>query len=408
MSTINTRKRGNKWQYQFEAATINGKRKQITKSGFRTKKEALEAGAKALAEYNNCGLSFVPSEISFNDYLDYWLKEYAEVNLKETTVDNYKKKIKLYIKPELGIYKLKALTPAILQNFINKKFNEGFSRNTLIVLKGILSGCLDYAVEPLAFIKFSPMAAVRLPLARAVPDTPTRKKEKSIVTEDEMNIILERFPFGHSCYLPLQLAYRCGLRLGEAFALTWEDIDFTNKTLTINKQVQNQNKFWTITDTKYKSDRVIDLDNEMLKILDKYKTLQNKSKEFYAEYYTQLKINSLNQINDSEGEDIHLINVRENGTYIQPRVMQHCSRIIHYKLGFKNFDYHSLRHTHATMLLSAGANIKAVQERLGHKKVGLTLDTYTHVTEEMRKETLEILNKKCSSHIKTVNAIVNL
>lgn len=408
MSTINTRKRGNKWQYQFEAATINGKRKQITKSGFRTKKEALEAGAKALAEYNNCGLSFVPSEISFNDYLDYWLKEYAEVNLKETTVANYAKKINLYIKPELGIYKLKSLTPAILQNFINKKFNEGFSRNTLIVLKGILSGSLNYAVEPLAFIKFSPMAAVRLPLSRAVPDTPTRKKEKSIVTEDEMNIILERFPFGHSCYLPLQLAYRCGLRLGEAFALTWEDIDFINKTLTINKQVQNQNKFWTITDTKYKSDRVIDLDNEMLMILDKYKALQNKSKEFYAEYYTQLKINSLNQINDSEGEDIHLINVRENGTYIQPRVMQHCSRIIHYKLGFKNFDYHSLRHTHATMLLSAGANIKAVQERLGHKKVDLTLDTYTHVTDEMRKETLEILNKKDSSHIKTVNAIVNL
>ena len=390
MSTINTRKRGNKWQYQFEAATINGKRKQITKSGFRTKKEALEAGAKALAEYNNCSLSFVPSEISFNDYLDYWLKEYAEVNFKKTTVANYAKKINLYIKPELGIYKLKSLTPAILQNFINKKFNEGFSRNTLIVLKGILSGSLNYAVEPLAFIKFSPMAAVRLPLARAVPDTPTRKKEKSIVTEDEMNIILERFPFGHSCYLPLQLAYRCGLRLGEAFALTWEDIDFINKTLTINKQVQNQNKFWTITDTKYKSDRVIDLDNEMLMILDKYKTLQNKSKEFYAEYYTQLKINSLNQINDSEGEDIHLINIRENGTYIQPRVMQHCSRIIHYKLGFKNFDYHSLRHTHATMLLSAGANIKAVQERLGHKKVDLTLDTYTHVTDEMRKETLDV------------------
>lgn len=407
MSTINTRKRGNKWQYQFEAATINGKRKQITKSGFRTKKEALEAGAKALAEYNNCGLSFVPSEISFNDYLDYWLKEYAEVNLKETTVANYTKKINLYIKPELGIYKLKSLTPAILQNFINKKFNEGFSRNTLIVLKGILSGSLNYAVEPLAFIKFSPMAAVRLPLARAVPDTPTRKKEKSIVTEDEMNTILERFPFGHSCYLPLQLAYRCGLRLGEAFALTWEDIDFINKTLTINKQVQNQNKFWTITDTKYKSDRVIDLDNEMLMILDKYKTLQNKSKEFYAEYYTQLKINSLNQINDSKGEDIHLINVRENGTYIQPRVMQHCSRIIHYKLGFKNFDYHSLRHTHATMLLSAGANIKAVQERLGHKKVDLTLDTYTHVTDEMRKETLKILNRKSTSHIKTVNATVN-
>ena len=74
--------------------------------------------------------------------------------------------------------------------------------------------------------------------------------------------------------------------------------------------------------------------------------------------------------------------------------MQHCSRIIHYKLGFNDFDYHSFRHTYATMLLSAGANVKVVQKRLGHKKVDLALDTYTHVTEEMRKETLGILNKK--------------
>lgn len=394
MSSINTRKRGQNWQYQFEAATIDGNRKQMSKSGFRTKKEALEAGTKALAEYNNCGLTFTPSELSFNDYLDYWLKEYAKVNLKETTVENYTKKIKLYIKPELGIYKLKSLTPAILQSFINKRFNDGFSRNTLLVLKGILSGSLNYAVEPLGYIKFSPMAAVRLPLPRAVPDIPTRKKEKLIVTEEQMQKILERFPFAHSCYLPLQLAYRCGLRLGEVFALTWEDINFENKTLDINKQIQNENKYWTFSGTKYKSDRIINLDDFMLEILNKYKSIQEKANDFYNEYYIQLKINSHNQINEIDGSDIHLINIRENGTYIQPRVMQHCSRIIHYKLGYKDFDYHSLRHTHATMLLSSGANVKVVQERLGHKKADMTLEVYAHVTEEMRKEALDILNKK--------------
>jgi len=394
MASVNTRKRGEKWQYQFEAATIDGRRKQIAKSGFRTKKEALEAGTKALAEYNNCGLTFTPSELSFNDYLDYWIKEYAKVNLKETTVDNYMKKIRLYIKPELGIYKLKSLTPAILQSFINKKFNEGFSRNTLLVLKGILSGSLNYAVEPLGYIKFSPMAAIRLPLTRAVPDTPTRKKEKQIVSEEQMQKILERFPFGHSCYLPLLLSYRCGLRLGEAFALTWEDINFVNKTLDVNKQVQNENKHWTFSDTKYNSDRIIDLDDYMIEVLNEYKSIQEKAKDFYGAYYTKLKVNSDKQINTSEGDDIHLINVRENGTYIQPRVMQHCSYIIHYKLGYQYFDYHSLRHTHTTMLLSAGANMKAVQERLGDKKIDITLQVYTHVTDEMRKNTLDILNKK--------------
>lgn len=394
MSSVNTRKRGDKWQYQFEAATIDGNRKQITKSGFRTKKEALEAGTKALAEYNNCGLTFIPSEISFNDYLDYWIKEYAQVNLKSTTVENYKKKIRLYIKPKLGIYKLKSLTPAILQTFINKKFNEGFSRNTLLVLKGILSGALNYAVEPLGYIKFSPMAAVRLPLPRAVPDTPTRKKEKLIVTEEQMQKILERFPFGHSSYLPLQLAYRCGLRLGEAFAITWEDINFENKTLDINKQVQWKDNYWYFTDTKYKSDRIIDLDDFILNILNKYKVQKLKDKIYYGEHYTKLKVNAKKQINEISGLEIHLINIRENGTYIQPRVMQHCFHIIHHKLGYEKLDYHSLRHSHATMLLSRGANIKSVQERLGHKNMDMTLNVYAHVTDEMRKMTLEILNKK--------------
>ena len=394
MGSVNVRKRGDKWQYQFEAASVNGKRKQITKSGFRTKKEALEAGANALAEYNNCGLTFTPSEISFSDYLDFWIKEYAKVNLKETTSENYIKKIRLYIKPKLGIYKLKSLTPAILQSFINEKFNEGFSRNTLLVLKGILSGSLNYAVEPLGYIKNTPMTSVKLPLKRAIPNTPTRKKDKYVVSEEQFKNIIERFPYGHSCYLPFQLAYRCGLRLGETFAITWDDVDFDKKTLNINKQVQWENKHWYFTGTKYNSDRIIYLDDKIIDILKKYKVQQIKDKEYYEEHYTILKVNSENQINERDGNEINLINIRENGTYIQPRVMQHAFRIIHYKLGYKELDYHSLRHTHATMLLSAGANIKSVQERLGHKKIDMTLDIYTHVTDEMRKQTLQILNKK--------------
>ena len=119
MSEINVRKRGQKWQYQFEAAKIEGKRKQITKSGFNTKKEALEAGVKALAEYNNSGLHFEPSEISVSDYFDYWYKNYVVLELKINTQKSYKNYIENHIKPNLGIYKLKSLTPTILQEFIN-------------------------------------------------------------------------------------------------------------------------------------------------------------------------------------------------------------------------------------------------------------------------------------------------
>ena len=119
MSKLNTRKRGKTWQYQFEAAKVEGKRKQITKSGFKTQKEALEAGTIALAEYNNSGLHFEPSEISVSDYFDYWYENYVCLELKINTQKSYKNYIENHIKPSLGIYKLKALTPAQLQNFIN-------------------------------------------------------------------------------------------------------------------------------------------------------------------------------------------------------------------------------------------------------------------------------------------------
>ena len=117
--------------------------KQITKSGFKTKKEALDAGIKALAEYNNTGIYFSPSEISLSDHIDYWIDNYVKIELKESTQNTYSNLIGTHIKPKLGIYKLKSITPAILQEFINEKFKEGYSKGTLKGLIGLLSGILN-------------------------------------------------------------------------------------------------------------------------------------------------------------------------------------------------------------------------------------------------------------------------
>ena len=89
MAQVNTRKRGKTWEYRFEAASVNGKRSQISKGGFRTKAEALEAGAAALAEYNRSGLTFNPTEISVADYLDLWFDSYCKINLKYNTQLGY-------------------------------------------------------------------------------------------------------------------------------------------------------------------------------------------------------------------------------------------------------------------------------------------------------------------------------
>ena len=165
MGKVMTRKRGDYWQYGFETANVDGKRYRTYKSGFKTKAEAMATGTKAAAEYNEAGLHFVPSEISFSDFLDLWMDAYCKINLKDVIVANYKKKIRLHINPELGIYKLKALTPTVMQKFINKKAEEHYARNTLSVIKGILTGSLRYAVQK-DMIHHSPMTNVMLPSPR--------------------------------------------------------------------------------------------------------------------------------------------------------------------------------------------------------------------------------------------------
>ena len=117
---VNVRKRGKVYQYQFEIAPINGKRKQITKSGFKTKAEAEKEGIKAYNEYNQTGHSFTPATISYSDYLDYWMKEHCEINLKYHTIEAYRSIIKNHVKPQLGFYRLSQITTSTLQEFVNR------------------------------------------------------------------------------------------------------------------------------------------------------------------------------------------------------------------------------------------------------------------------------------------------
>lgn len=79
------------WQYRFEAAKVEGKRKQIQKGGFSTKAECTAAAIKAVSEYVNAGTVFIPSEISFSDFLDKWVDSYCKINLKQTTITGYQK-----------------------------------------------------------------------------------------------------------------------------------------------------------------------------------------------------------------------------------------------------------------------------------------------------------------------------
>lgn len=396
---ISYRKRGDTWEYRFDKVTVNGKRKQMTKSGFKTKKEAEQAGVKAYNEFMQHGEPFVPSEISVTDFFVKWQDTYCVTNLNEVTRRNYAKKINNYIIPVLGEYKLRYLNTSILQGFINNLYDKGYSRNTLSSIKGILTSSMNYAVEPLHYIASSPMNYVNIPSKRVVAKVATRSQPHVFIPKEDMQRIFERFPEGSSTHIPIMLGYKAGLRLGEAYGLLWEDVDLDNRTLSVNRQIQwkdstdEENGYWYFANPKYDSFRTITIDSELCRLLADEKERQTKNAakydEYYSHYYSAPNTRMLNQ--EGIGREISFVCVRESGEYIQPRTMQHTSAVIHVELGIQ-FTFHSLRHTHCSMLLTAGAKPKYVQERLGHKNIQVTLGVYQHLTQGMKTEGDEILN----------------
>lgn len=398
MAELFVHKRGSKWEYRFEVASVDGKRKFVQKSGFVTKKEAVAAGTDAMNTYNSTGKSFQPSDIGFADFILEWL-EAVKLNIKPTTYTQYQKRIKNHIIPSLGKYKLKSLTTPMLQKLINDMYNNEYSRNSLSNIKGILSSSLDYAVEPMHYISSNPMDYVKLPSTR-VQTVKTRQSPHVFIPQEDIEKIFGRFPEGTTAHIPIMLGYKCGLRLGEAFGIFWEDIDLENKTISINRQVQWKEKdksdpssqsYWYFTAPKYDSYRTISIDDELCKLLKREKAKQEKAKNYYDDLYVHNYCNDIQRLNqDKDGNEIHLLCVEECGKFTQPRIMQHASYIIK-NLGVK-FDFHSLRHTHCSMLLSAGAKPKYVQERLGHKNIQVTMQIYQHLTDEMQSQGDDILN----------------
>lgn len=291
-----------------------------------------------------------------------------------------------------------------------------------------LSKCFDYALEDdNGYITFNPCRNVTIPKPTSAPQTKTRYEPHVYIPSNMIDSIFNRFPIGQPTHIPLLLGFRCGLRLGEAYGCVWEDIDFEKKTLSVNRQVQwvsskkigrggNRRNdveygFWYFSEPKYRSYRNIDLDDDLISILMNEKEKQEISEKYYGElgyftrYYADEMIihdgvvpdyypSPINKIGTDETDyPINFVCRRENGTYISPRTMQHTSSVIHNQLQFEAFDYHSLRHTHTTMLIENGAPPIYVQKRLGHKNLDTTLNIYAnHLTEKFKEQGNMVLN----------------
>lgn len=417
-----TRKRGASWSYYFDMGKVDGKRRKKEKGGFATKKEAEAALAKAMNEYNNAGQMYEPSEITVSDYLDFWFDNFCRMHLKYNSQVGYLQVIENHLRPTFGNYKLKALNAACIQEFANGLKLKGLARKSVLGIISTLSGALDYAVEPLHYLQYNPCDRIKYP---RYEDKDSSGEVRYVISPESFKIITDRFPASTQFYIPLMIGYYTGLRISEAFALTWDDIDLEKNTLTVNKTVVKRNfgsdvrkvvekkgkkelkSVWYFSTPKTPSSfRTVMFGETLRAALKEAKRQKTLSRLKYGEYYTE---HYLKTEMDEKNEPMQriipapralqcalpkadMVCVRENGEYCSSDSFKYCARVIHNELRL-GFNYHSLRHTHATYLIENGANPKDVQERLGHSSINTTLNVYVHNTDTLRKESVDIFER---------------
>lgn len=161
MGQINIRKRGYVYEYFFEGAKVNNKRTRISKSGFKTKSEAYEYGYRAYDEYKNEGEK-KESQMSYADYLDYWMTEYFEINFKYSTAKRYKESFET-IKKKLGRYKLCDITPFLLNKTLLELYQKTQTKETLRNYQKVIKSSLRDAAYYFGFIEKNPAGDLQIP-----------------------------------------------------------------------------------------------------------------------------------------------------------------------------------------------------------------------------------------------------
>ena len=417
MASVGIKKRGNVYQYQFEIAPVKGQRKWITKSGFKTKAEAQEEGNKAYTEYLNAGVPFKECNMSYSDYLDYWLNNYCKINLKYNTIQAYTNIINKHIIPKLGKYRLSTLTSMKLNSFITEiceenDFAPAYFKNILKVLKGSFrEACNVYG-----FIKYNPARDLRLPRFDK-----RREDVKHLYTQQEIDLILNRFTDNDTFTCVFLTSCYTGMRTGEVCALTWDNIDLEKGIIKIEHNVYDKPKDdkgrWYLGTTKTETGtRKVHICNTLQIALQNYKKKQDYLKKIYGRRYAYYNledvVNRAGKVvehrivrNEIKTDDsLNLVFTREDGTYIGTDVTKYPYKIIHNELGIKKCRFYDLRGSYATKILKNGVEIRDVADILGHKNIETTENFYISSTEDSRKYATDIFDNITKSE--TIDKII--
>ncbi len=356
--SVKIRKRGGKW-YVFVNHDGHRKAKCV---GTRQAAEEVRRQLEARFTLGDLGFLHDGDQMpTFEAYSERWLKEYAEIQCKPSTVAGYRQILKLRLFPKFGTCRLDRIAREEIKRFLATLAGGDLSRNTLRNTLCTIRVILNQAIED-GLIDKNPAAR----LGRFTKsDAP--KFQATPLTREECNRFLESTlqvcPDYHALFLT---ALRAGLRRGEVVALQWGDIQFGAGEHDSNRYILVQHNYVgrQFTTPKSKKSRRVDLSRQLRRAL--------------LELRDQRLLKAFADGKTSVADD--LVFPSPEGSVLDPDnfIKRYFLPAIEHA-GLRRFRFHDLRHTFGSLLIQDGASITYVKEQMGHSSIQVTVDTYGHL-----------------------------
>lgn len=344
---------------------MTGKRVKTSITG-RTRKEVNQKAKHAQFNFLSNGSTIKRKVVikTFKELSHLWLETY-KLTVKPQTYDATVTRLNRHIMPTLGNMKVDKITASDIQMLINRlsKYYVNYTAVRSVIRKVLQQGVL------LGLIDYNSARDIILPRKQ-----PNAKKKVKFIDPSDLKSFLEHLETSqHKRYnlyfdaVLYQLLLSTGLRIGEACALEWGDIDLENGTIAINKTYNKNLKFLSTAKTQ-SGNRVISVDKKTLRSLKLYQMRQRQL---------------FNEVGARVSEVVFATPTRKyfNASVRQSALDTRCK-----EAGIERFTFHAFRHTHASLLLNAGISYKELQYRLGHANISMTLDTYGHLSKGKEKE----------------------
>ena len=362
------------WMYRHKYNDVSGKRREKKKSGFKTEKAALQIllDVKA-ATLRGESKRVENDQITVGEWLDIWYDTHKN-DWKITSRKQREMVIRLHMKPALGHYKLQQLDRSTYKreylNKLEKKYKPSSVQLFHTLFKIAINAAVDDEVLPRnRFTKIILSSSIEIEEKPSNFFTPTELVSFLKAAKENENIT-------NYSYL-LTVAYT-GIRRGEAFGLQWKNIDFINKTITIERTRDNTSVRSPKTKNSY---RTILIDDLLVKQLKAYRL-----------WCIETMLGHGYKLSN----DSFIFTSYQTGQPATDNSVLYAFRRILKNTGLPKVTLHGLRHTHATILLNQGSNVKVIAERLGNTPK-MIYEIYGHVLEELEHATVAAFSQGLES-----------